>query len=99
MPSLDKRFARSEGVSWRVIEQEAVLINPEEAEVMRLNPVGTEIWQRLDGKRTVNELIEHLHQFFDVEKEQLQRDVLRFLTQLTRREMIEEMQGNGSVPG
>lgn len=97
MASLDKRFARDERISWRVIENEAVLVDPDEGEVLRFNPIGTEIWQDLDGTRTVDEIIDHIHRVFEVNRKRAQRDVLRFLNKLVRRELVEETSGNGGM--
>lgn len=98
MASLDKRFARDERISWRVIENEAVLVDPDEGELLRFNPIGTEIWQDLDGTRTVDDIIDHIHQIFEVNRKRAQRDVLRFLNKLVRRELVGERSGNGREP-
>jgi len=93
MASSDKRYIRDPRISWRLIEGEAVLIDRDEGEVLRLNPVGTEIWQGLDGGRTVNELIDGVEQTFEVERKWAQRDVLNFIRQLVRRELVTETDG------
>lgn len=98
MASLDRRFSRDERISWRVIENQAVLVDPDEGEVLRFNPIGTEIWQDLDGTRTVDEIIDHIHQIFEVNRKRAQRDVLRFLNKLVRRELVGERSGNGREP-
>lgn len=98
MASLDRRFSRDERISWRVIENQAVLVDPDEGEVLRFNPIGTEIWQDLDGTRTVDEIIDHIHQIFEVNRKRAQRDVLRFLNKLVRRELVGETSGNGREP-
>ena len=87
---LDKSLARSERFAWRVIEDEAVLVDRDEAGVLRLNPIATEIWQALDGTRTVEEVIDHIHQCFDVDRRTAEKDVLRFVKELVTREMVEE---------
>ena len=98
MASLDKRFATDERISWRVIEGEAVLVDRDEAELLRLNPIATEIWQAVDGRRTTNEIIDHIYQTFEVPRKRAQKDVLRFLRQLVRREMVEETSRDGREP-
>ena len=92
----DKRFCRNERIAWRLIEDEAVLLDRDEGELLRLNPVGTEIWQGLDGRRTVGELVELIREAFEVDRTRAEKDVLRFLSQLARREMVEEPRGDGA---
>lgn len=98
MASLDKCFARDARISWQTIEDEGVLIDRDEREVLRLNPIATEIWQAIDGKRTTNEIIDHIYQTFEVPRKRAQKDVLRFLRQLVRREMVEETSRDGREP-
>jgi len=94
----DKRLARSERFAWRVIEDEAVLVDQDEEEVLRLNPIATEIWQALDGSRTVTAIIDQIHQCFDVDRTTAEHDVLRFVKELVRREMVEEVPAAAREP-
>src|SRR5712691_1086844 len=87
---LDKRLARSERFAWRVIEDEAVLVDRDEEEVLRLNLIATEIWQALDGSRSIAEIIDQIHQRFDVDRKTAENDVLQFVKELVKREMVEE---------
>jgi coenzyme PQQ biosynthesis protein PqqD len=95
---LDKRLARSERFAWRVIEDEAVLVDRDEEEVLRLNPIGTELWQALDGSRSIAEIIDQVHQSFDVDRKTAEKDVLRFVKELINREMVEEVPAEASEP-
>ncbi len=90
MASLDKRVARDERIAWQIIEDEAVLVDREEGEVLRLNPIGAEIWKTIDGKRTLTEIIDHVYQTFEVDRKRAQKDVIRFVKKLLRRELVEE---------
>lgn len=49
-------LVRSERLSWRVIDGEALILYPEAGTLHRLNPTGTELWERLDGTATVAEI-------------------------------------------
>jgi coenzyme PQQ biosynthesis protein PqqD len=95
---LDKRLARSERFAWRVIEDEAVLVDRDEAEVLRLNPIATEIWQALDGARNIAEIIDQIHRSFDVDRKTAEKDVLRFVKELITREMVEGVPAAASEP-
>jgi|SRR2546430_77522 len=95
---LDKRLARSERFAWRMIEDEVVLVDRDEEEVLRLNPIATEIWQALDGSRSIAEIIDRVHQSFDVDRKTAEKDVLRFVKELVKREMVEEVPAEASEP-
>ena len=90
MLTVDDRLAKSEKIPWRLIEEEAILIDLEEGEVLRLNPVGAEIWNAIDGTRTVAEIVAHIGRTFDVNQWTARWDVHRFLEQLLRHELVTE---------
>ena len=93
MLTLDTRLAKNEKIPWRLIEEEAILIDLEEGEVLRLSPVGAEIWNAIDGTRTVTEIVAHICRTFDVSQRTARRDVHRFLERLLRYQLVEQRLG------
>ena len=91
MLALDTRLAKNEKIPWRLIEEEAVLLDLDEGEVLRLNPVGAEIWNAIDGTRTVAEIVAHICRTFEVSHRTARRDAQQFLKQLLRHELVEEL--------
>ena len=90
MFTVDSQFAKNEKIPWRLIEEEAILLDLDEGEVLRLNPVGAEIWNAIDGTRTVAEIVAHICHTFEVSQRTASRDVHRFLKHLLRHELVEE---------
>lgn len=84
------RLFKNEHIPWRIIEEEAILIDLEEGELVRLNPVGAEIWKVIDGTRTVEQIVDHIYRTFDVSQRKANRDVYRFLKSLLRHELVQE---------
>ncbi len=73
---------RSDHVIWEVTGARAVLLDPDGTELITLNPVGTLVWDAIDG-RTPDEIADLLHpQFEGVTREQLAIDVRAFLDDL-----------------
>lgn len=93
MLALETRLSRNARIAWRLIEGEAVLLDEVEGELIRLNPVGAEIWNAIDGMRTVREIVDRISGTFDVSERTAMRDVHRFLKHLLRHELVEEPQG------
>ncbi len=89
----DTRLAKSQKVPWRLIEAEAILLDLDEGEVLRLNPVGAEIWNAIDGTHTVAEIVAHICRTFDVSQRTARRDVHRFLERLLRYQLVEQRLG------
>ena len=88
--TFSSRFSKNGKIPWRIIEQEAILIDLDEGEVVRLNPVGAEIWNAIDGTRTANDIVDHVCRTFDVSQWRARRDVRRFIKQLLRHDLVEE---------
>jgi Fe-S cluster biosynthesis and repair protein YggX len=75
-------------VASRILEGEAVLVHPGQGKVKVLNELGAEIWQRLDGKRTLLEIVEALFKRYHVDRTVLEQDVIRFVQGLHERDLV-----------
>ena len=76
---------RAQDVVYEVVAGRAVLIDPAGVELITLNPVGTLVWQALDGDgegdaATLTQRL--LPEFEGVTAEQLERDIEAFLNEL-----------------
>jgi len=96
--TVNTRLAKNAKIPWRLIEDQAILIDLDEGEVVRLNPVGAEIWNAIDGTRTVAEIVAHVCHTFEVSQRRATRDVYRFLKQLLRREFLEDRSRGSTEP-
>ena len=65
MLKLDSRPAKTKDIPWKMIEQEAVLVDMEEGEVIRLNEIGAWIWQAIDGNNSVEDIIHRVDEAFE----------------------------------
>ena len=82
-------FEKNKSILWRLIEEQAILIDPDEGELLRLTPVGTAIWEALDGERTIEGIITCIQENFEAEPKRIKRDVFAFLKQLRNQGLIE----------
>lgn len=53
-----------------------------------LNPVGTRVWDLIDGKRDVAEIVRLIRDEFDVTPEEAEADVTDFLEDLRKHRML-----------
>lgn len=90
MLSMDTCLSKNEKVPWRIIEGEAILVDVDDGEVIHLNEVGAEIWNVLDGKKTVSGIMNHIYDTFEVEKEVAKKDALEFLEELIEKKVVVE---------
>ena len=72
----------------RVVENEAVLVLPDKGKVKVLNEVGAAVWQLIDGKRNIQQISAEISEQFEGDKQAIEVDILRFVTELIDREII-----------
>lgn len=89
MFSMNSRFKRNEKTAWRIIEGEGVLVDTDGGNFIHLNETAAEIWNSMDGKRTVAEITEHICDTFEVTKESAEKDTIEFLDDLLKHGVVE----------
>ena len=72
----------------RLFSGEAVIITPAENTVRMFNPVGSRIWELMDGQRSVGQIIATLIDEFDVEPERAERTTLDFFAMLEEKDLV-----------
>ncbi len=93
MIDLDAVLARSPQAAFRVYDGQATVVLPDQAEVNVLNEIGSLVWERIDGRRTLREIRdlvvrELASQEIEVTPEQAERDILEFVADLRRHSMV-----------
>jgi hypothetical protein len=61
-----------------------------EDDLFSMNETGTEIWNMLDGTKTVQEVVEALTQLYRAEPDEIGQDVAGIITELLKRRMLVE---------
>jgi len=90
LSNLDRVLKHKDDVRYRVVGEEAVVVRQNAAEVLALNDVGARILELIDAKSTVGQLIETMSSEYDVDREELIRDVENFVAAIHDAGIIEE---------
>lgn len=77
-PGPQARLRRIEGIAWRMIEGEAVLVNVRRDEVMHLNPAAAFLWSRLDGEASLADIARAMTAEYEVDEETALDDAIAF---------------------
>ncbi len=80
--------ARNKDIVWRNLAGEAVLLNPHNGKYFGLNAVGCSFWEKIDGERTVDEIIDLLLAEYNVDRETLERDINELVSNLEKTRII-----------
>jgi hypothetical protein len=85
--SEDTVVRRHHEMAFRVIDDAALIVQPREAKLITLNPVGSRVWGLL-GERTARELADSVAAEFDVSPDRALVDVIAFLEELLHRGLV-----------
>ena len=88
-PGPDTRIKRLTDIAWRMVDEEAVLVNVKKDEVIHLDPVGSFIWSRMDGQAPIQEIAHAVVEEFEVDLETALEDSLDFARRLLEQGAVE----------
>ena len=84
-------FRHCGDVRYRIIDDEAVVIRQDAGEVLGLNDIGARLLELIDAKTPVAGLFDKMADEFEIDRNQLEQDVLGFLQELREAGVIEEI--------
>jgi coenzyme PQQ biosynthesis protein PqqD len=85
---LEERLRRQEGVLAQQAHGRTVLLRLEDGGYYALDEVGAMIWELCDGSRAVAEIVALLCEQFDAPESTVQEDVLEFIGDLRREQLL-----------
>jgi len=92
--SLDGLYKVSEDVVARTIEDELIIvplvagIGDLEDELFTLNETGKAIWDRLDGKKTLRDILRELSAEFEAPAGEIEQDLIGLVEELVKRRIL-----------
>ncbi|MGB8643714.1 MAG: PqqD family protein [Anaerolineae bacterium] len=79
---LDKCPRPHSQVAARVMGDQALIVLSDSGEVTVLNPIGTRIWELIDGTHSLRQMIDAIVSEYEVTEAQAQQDVEEFVQEL-----------------
>jgi hypothetical protein len=98
-PSLDMIFSRSDDVVAREIDGALIIVpltagvGDMEDDLFSLNETGTEIWNLLDGSKSLREVATLLEKKYQACPDEIAQDILGIVTELAKRRMLVDAAG------
>lgn len=74
--------------AYRIIDEEATVVNLKDSTFHTLNPVATFIWQQLDGKKQLKTIVDEICLEFDVDENTAKKDCVDFIQALLKEELV-----------
>lgn len=75
-------FRQTQDVTSRCIDDETILLGPAGKQVHQLNRTASFVWNRCDGTRSVDDIIDSVIEEFEVEPEVARHAVISVIAQL-----------------
>lgn len=98
--NLNKRFVKKGNWVTREIAGETIIVpvrshTNDLDSIYTLNELGTRIWQLLDGRANVDQIVEAVCREYDISPEEARKDTLDFLQSLEANDLITLMNDSG----
>jgi len=78
----DKPIANPLAVLREEFDEWAVLFNPETADAVSVNPVGVAVWKRMDGTRTLEQIVVEIKDEFTDPPDTVSAEIVEFVDKL-----------------
>lgn len=86
--TINSILKRSAEVRYTSVPEGGLVVHHEKAEILTLNPIAIEIFDKLDGKKKVSEILKEIIKNYDVEENEAEKDILEFLNDLFEKNLI-----------
>jgi hypothetical protein len=92
--SMDTVIKKSENIVFRKIEDEYILVPivasaADVESIFNLNETGAAIWDKIDGKKKLGEIVGEMRAEYEDEGRQLERDAIEFISEMMEAKLVE----------
>lgn len=95
-PEFERYPHRTKNTVHRVLGDEAMVSNLSQSSFYNLNPVGTFIWERCDGRHSIKEIGAALAAEYPVVLQEALEDCLQFVNELVEEGLLSWSEASGN---
>jgi hypothetical protein len=81
-------WQKNPALAWREIDDETVIISPNDSVMHELNDTGSFLWKNIDGKKSAAELAELLAENYEVTPDIAFSDTQALLNEMSSRKLV-----------
>ena len=85
---LDTVLTKNADAAYRLYDGQATVVLPTESKVHVINEIGSAVWDRIDGVKTLGRILEEIVNEYDVERAQAEADMFEFAASLKSERMV-----------
>jgi hypothetical protein len=90
-------WQKNPALAWREIDDETVIISPNDSVMHELNDTGSFLWKNIDGKKSAVELAELLAENYEVTPDIALSDTQALLEEMSSRKLVVTVPATGGV--
>jgi coenzyme PQQ synthesis protein D (PqqD) len=90
-------WQKNPALAWREIDDETVIISPNDSVMHELNDTGSFLWKNIDGKKSAAELAELLAENYEVTSDIALSDTQALLEEMSSRKLVVTVPVTGGV--
>ncbi len=90
-------WQKNPALAWREIDDETVIISPNDSVMHELNDTGSFLWKNIDGKKSAAELAELLAENYQVTPDMALSDTQALLEEMSSRKLVVTVAATGAV--
>jgi len=90
-------WQKNPALAWREIDDETVIISPQDSVMHELNNTGSFLWKNIDGKKSAAELAELLAANYEVTPDIALSDTQALLAEMSSRKLVVNVPTTGEV--
>lgn len=88
MIELNSYISRSSKTAWQVIDEKALIVTPANSTLHMLNSTGTRIWELLENRTKMEDIVNRICSEFEVEEEKASEEVSKFIAELLNKGIV-----------
>jgi len=85
---LETVLRRNPNAAYRIYDGQATIVLPDRSEVNVLNELGSLVWERIDGARTLGQIVDSVVQEYEVNAGEARQDIMEFVGALHEHGMV-----------
>jgi hypothetical protein len=90
-------WQKNPALAWREIDDETIIISPNDSVMHELNDTGSFLWRNIDGRKSAAELAELLVENYEVTPDIALSDTEALLQEMCSRKLVVTVRATGGV--
>ena len=90
-------WQKNPALAWREIDDETIIISPNDSVMHELNDTGSFLWKNIDGRKSAAELAELLVENYEVTPDIALSDTEALLQEMCSRKLVVTVRATGGV--